>query len=388
MESWKSPLVLSDLVLSGLRGLALLLAAAMGAPALDLSKVPASDWIQIFNKKDLEGWVKKISGQTVGQDPYDTWYVKDSVLWVDYKNYTGDFNQRFGHLAWQKRKFSYYLMRAEYQFCGTQATGGPDWGKENNGLLYHSQSMESMSLNQDFPASVEFQLLGEHNNQNNDGTTANVCGVGATMIIDGVRGDYWCRKAKPHNIIGQPWVKVEGLVLGDSISRHIVEGDTVLKYTSLIAKADGKPLKDGYISIQSETAPTKFKSIEVLDLEGCMDPKAANYRAYFLKSNPSRCSGTTRAVAAPSAAGFDLSAFPGGLRLFLPEGGGIRYRLEMIDLKGNTTVTWASGKEAMLSTRGLAPGVYGLRITGKMNGGNQEYHLKFALADSYSGALK
>jgi len=28
-------------------------------------------------------------------------------LWVDYKNYTGQFNNRFGHMAYQKRKFSY-----------------------------------------------------------------------------------------------------------------------------------------------------------------------------------------------------------------------------------------------------------------------------------------
>jgi hypothetical protein len=46
---------------------------------------------------------------------------------------------------------------------------------------------------------------------------------------------------------------------------------------------------DGYITIQAESAPTKFKTIEILDLEGCKDPKATNYRDYFVKSNPSEC---------------------------------------------------------------------------------------------------
>ena len=54
-------------------------------------------------------------------------------------------------------------------------------------------------------------------------------------------------------------------------------------------KVDGTPLTGGYISIQAETAPIDFRKIELLDLEGCMDPKASNYKSYFVKSNPARC---------------------------------------------------------------------------------------------------
>ena len=50
------------------------------------------------------------------------------------------------------------------------------------------------------------------------------------------------------------------------------------------------PLTGGFITIQAETAEIDFRKIEVLDLEGCMDPQARNYRAYFVKSDPSRCS--------------------------------------------------------------------------------------------------
>ena len=363
---------------SCLRGICLLLAAAVAAPALDLTSVPGSDWIQLFNKKNLDnGWVKKISGQAVGSDPYHTWYVKDSLLWVDYAGYTGDFADRFGHMAYEKRRFSHFLMRAVYRFWGTQAAGGPDWAKENNGLMYHSQSMESMGLSQSFPDCVEFQLLGERNNQNSDGTTGNVCGIGATFIIDGVRGEHWCRKAKPHNVIGQPWVTVEGLILGDSVSRHIVEGDTVLKYTGLIAKKDGKPLKDGYLAIQGETAPIQFKSIEVLDLEGCMDSRFANYRSYFIKSNPSLCAGTVRTADGPlsgSLVGIAIASLPGEQRLNLPEGAD-GCRLQVTDLQGKVHLTREAehGGEIRMPTAGLRAGIYFLRVSD----GRSVRHFKF-----------
>jgi hypothetical protein len=339
------------------------LALAQGTHALDLGKVPASDWIQMFNKKDLDGWVKKVSGTTVGQDPYDTWYVKDSLLWVDYKNYTGPFAERFGHLGYQKRKFSYYLIRAVYQFWGNQATGAPEWAYQNNGLMYHSQSMETMGLKQSFPDCVEFQLLGEHNKQNKDGTTGNVCGVGATFIIDGKRDEYWCKTANPHNIIGLPWVTVEGLILGDSISRHIVEGDTVLTYTQLLAKKDNKPLKEGYIAIQAESTPTKFKTIEILDLEGCTDPKFANYRSYYVKSKPSSCAGTVSARLRPLPAGLALESVRGQVTLKLPATGA--WRAELADLSGHARMgaSIASGGGLRIPTASLRPGLYFLSVT-------------------------
>jgi hypothetical protein len=81
----------------------------------------------------------------------------------------------------------------------------------------------------------------------------------------------------------------------------MVEGETVLEYTKPqlgganvspvdpAIKVDGTPLTGGYISLQAETAPIDFRKVELLNLEGCMDPKAANYRSYFVKANPKMC---------------------------------------------------------------------------------------------------
>jgi len=48
-------------------------------------------------------------------------------------------------------------------------------------------------------------------------------------------------------------------------------------------------LKGGTISLQSESHPVEFKNIEILNLEGCMDPKANNYKSYYIKSKPEDC---------------------------------------------------------------------------------------------------
>jgi len=52
---------------------------------------------------------------------------------------------------------------------------------------------------------------------------------------------------------------------------------------------DGQLISRGTISLQSESHPIEFRKIEILNLEGCMDPKATNYKDYFVKSDPKTC---------------------------------------------------------------------------------------------------
>lgn len=48
-------------------------------------------------------------------------------------------------------------------------------------------------------------------------------------------------------------------------------------------------LKEGYISLQSESHPVDFRKVEILNLVGCMDPKALNFRDYYMKADNSTC---------------------------------------------------------------------------------------------------
>ena len=48
-------------------------------------------------------------------------------------------------------------------------------------------------------------------------------------------------------------------------------------------------LQEGYIALQSEGHPIEFRKVELLNLAGCTDPKASNYKSYFVKSDNARC---------------------------------------------------------------------------------------------------
>jgi hypothetical protein len=54
-------------------------------------------------------------------------------------------------------------------------------------------------------------------------------------------------------------------------------------------KQDGTMLTEGHIALQSESHPIQFRSVEVLNLEGCTDPDAINYKSYYVEPNDAMC---------------------------------------------------------------------------------------------------
>jgi hypothetical protein len=165
--------------------------------------------------------------------------------------------------------------------------------------MLHSQSAETMGLQQDFPISLEMQLLGGLGKGRRP--TANLCTPGTNVYFGDTLITRHCTNSTSPTYDGDQWVRVEALVLGDSIIKHIVNGDTVLTYrkpqmgggsannTRPGILQEGKPLTEGYIALQAETAPIDFRKVELLDLAGCMDPRARNYKRYFVKSTPAAC---------------------------------------------------------------------------------------------------
>jgi hypothetical protein len=222
------------------------------------------------------------------------------LLKVRYDKWTA-FNGEFGHIFY-KKPFNYYLVAAEYRFNGVQVTGaGPAlaWALRNNGIMIDGQSAQSMGLNQDFPISLEVQLLGGLGK--GPRSTANLCTPGTNVHFGDSLITRHCINSTSKTYDGDQWVRVEAIVKGDELIQHIVDGQVVLEYTKPqmgggavapvdpAVKIDGTPLTGGYISLQAETAPADFRKVELLNLEGCMDPKASNYKTYFVKSNPAAC---------------------------------------------------------------------------------------------------
>ncbi len=257
----------------------------------------ASDWQQLFNGRDLTGWTPKITGYPLGENFGNTFRVENGLMKVAYDKYD-NFNSRFGHIFYNQ-KFSYYIIAVEYRFVGAQATGGPGWALRNSGVMIHCQEPATMGKDQDFPISIEVQLLG--GSGEGERTTANLCTPGTNVVMDGKLFTPHCLISKSKTYHGDQWVRVETMVLGAGVVRHIVEGKTVLSYEMPqigggnvsnhwpLAKVDGKLLDEGYISLQSESHPIEFRKVELLNLLGCMDAKAKNYKKYFVKAENSTC---------------------------------------------------------------------------------------------------
>ncbi len=253
-------------------------------------------WEELFNGQDLSGWTANFNNELVGVNYKNTFRVEGGLLRASYTEWDS-FNNKFGHLFHEK-SFSYYKIKSQYRFVGKQPEGGEEWAYKNNGLMLHCQSPESMTYAQAFPMSLEFQLLG--GNGQDERTNGNLCTPGCDVIIDGKFVEEHCISADSPTYHGEQWVTAEAVVLGDSIIHHILNGDTVISYSNptiggwcpdldTTTFITGTPLKEGLISVQAESHPTDFKNISVLDLCGCMDPKAKNFKSYFIKSDNSKC---------------------------------------------------------------------------------------------------
>lgn len=220
-------------------------------------------WVSIFNGENLDGWDIKISGYELNDNYGNTFRVEDGKLVVSYDEYE-EFGDRFGHIYYNQA-YSHYKLRLEYRFVGEQVQGGAGWALRNNGVMFHSQSAESIQLNQDFPTSIEAQLLGGLGE--GERSTGNVCTPGTNVEIDGVRILDHCINSSSATYHGDQWVRFEMVVFGDSLVHHIIEGDTVFTYGNLRLEESGLPLNKGYIALQAESHPTEFRNIEVLELK-------------------------------------------------------------------------------------------------------------------------
>jgi len=275
------------------------LSAATSSFAADAAwrAAPKEEWLKLFNGRDLTGWVPKIRGYAAGDNFGRTFRVENGVLAVGYEAYE-EFSDRFGHLFYEK-PYSHYVLVAEYRFVGHQAKNAPQWALRNSGFMIHGQPLSSMGKDQDFPISIEVQLLG------GDGTTprttANLCTPGTNVVMKGQLVTEHCISSTSKTFAGDQWVTLEIEVHGDGQIVHRVNGETVLTYEkSQIGggavsafdpayKVDGRLLTEGTISVQSESHPVEFRKVELLNLVGCMDKKSKKYRPWIEKSDPAAC---------------------------------------------------------------------------------------------------
>jgi hypothetical protein len=262
------------------------------------SNADREEWVSLFNGKNLDGWIIKVRRHEVGVNYANTFRVNDGMLQVRYDQYSA-FNEQFGHLFY-KEPFSYYRLRVEYRFVGEQATGGPDWARRNSGIMLHSQDPRTMPAAQDFPISIEFQFLGGLSN-GAARTTGNMCSPGTNIVLAGKLETRHCINSTSETYDGDQWVVAEAVVLGDTKVTHLINGKVVIEYSEPqigggavsghdpAEKQDGKRHTEGYIALQGESHPIDFRRVELLNLKGCMNPAAPNYKRYYVQSDPAAC---------------------------------------------------------------------------------------------------
>jgi len=257
--------------------LALALLFFIGCQQKDKTNKPPSSgggetWIQLFNGRNLDDWQVKIRGHSLGDNFNNTFRVTDGVMQVNYDEYDS-FNTSYGHIFY-KKPYSNYKLRLEYRFIGEQVEGGAGWAEKNSGVMIHSQSPESMAVDQDFPVSIEVQLLGGVD-ENEERPTGNLCTPGTHVVMDNQLIEKHCIESSSKTYYGDEWISLEILVLNDSLITHTIDGEMVLSYgkpiiggayNTLLAK-EGQRLESGYISLQSESHPIEFRKIELLELE-------------------------------------------------------------------------------------------------------------------------
>lgn len=253
-----------------MKSLALLLAGLSIASA-------ESPWIPLFNGKDLSGWTPKIRHHPLGENYANTFSVEDGILKASYAGYE-NFNEKFGHL-YTDIAYSRYILRMEYRFAGKKMADAPGYVNLNSGVMIHSQSPQSMTLDQAFPVSIEFQFLADEGK--GPRATGNICTPGTHIEMDNkLITDHIIGSSAP-TFPADEWVKIEVEVRGAEEIIHRVNGKEVLRYqksqldpegrvesaAALIAAGAPKSLSYGHIALQAEGQPVWFRNIEIKSLE-------------------------------------------------------------------------------------------------------------------------
>ena len=251
-------------------------AALAAALLLPLSAHGAeSEWQSLFNGRDLTGWTIKIAKRPLGENYLDTFRVEDGILKVNYDKWQA-FDRHFGHL-YSNQPYSNYILRLEYRIAGTAPADAPHWAKLNSGVMVHSQSPLSMALDQEFPASMEFQFLSAGATAGKQ--TGNVCTPGTNLEMKGkLLEDHIIDSSSKLFPVGE-WVNVEVEVRGNQEVIHRVNGVEVLRYQHpqldpkdesaqrLLAAGAPLQLSFGHIALQAESQPIWFRNIKIKQLD-------------------------------------------------------------------------------------------------------------------------
>lgn len=232
-------------------------------------------WQTLFNGKDLDDWIVKIHHHEVGDNYANTFRVHNGSIQVNYDQYD-KFEERYGHLFY-KEPFSSYHLKFQYRFTDQWMEDAPSYTYRNSGVMFHSQAPNSILKEQDWPISIEYQMLADAGD-GNPRPTGNMCSPGTEVFYNGEMDPRHCINSSSATYPWDEWVNAE-LIVSDTLVTHKVNGEIVLEYTKPqigggVAngfdpeiKQDGKLLTQGYIGLQAEGQGVEFREIKIKKLQ-------------------------------------------------------------------------------------------------------------------------
>jgi hypothetical protein len=245
-------------------------ASAQGAGASN-----QSEWLPLFNGKNLAGWTIKIAGHPLNENFADTFRVEEGIIKVSYDRY-GKFEKRFGHL-YTNQPYSSYILRLDYRITGDAIADAPPWAKLNSGVMIHSQSPLSMELGQAWPASLEMQFLAVGTSAGRQ--TGNAVTPGTNLVLNGELVTEHITDSAAELYPPDDWVTAEIEVHGNEEVVHRINGVEVLRYQHpqldpkeasaqrLLATGASLQLAFGHIALQAEGQPVWFRNIKIRQLD-------------------------------------------------------------------------------------------------------------------------
>ena len=287
-------------------------------------------WTRLFNGADLADWDIKIKGQPLHSDTLNTIRVAPCVndtgkcLEMNYANYQNWNDSPWTHLGYKVRPYSYYYLRAKYQILGlqNQVPNRPSYSFEQCAILLHSQAISTMTQNQDFALAIEDQIYGP-DYQGTQGTS-NLCldGMAFQDSPTGPLNHNHCINSSPNTRVAPPaWTTISALVMADSIIRFYVADQLVKTFYKPVQLNEGSihngtvsivnntPVTGGFIALQGEGASFRFKTLELVNLQGCMNPNSPNYKSYYVKNDTAACNTTAvQEVTPPLSKRFSFNA--------------------------------------------------------------------------------
>jgi len=256
------------LILSLRAGISLLTAAPATMPS-------GEGWFALFNGKNLDGWTVKAAQHPIAVNHLDVFRVEDGIIKVSYDKYK-EFDQQFAHL-YTNSPYSRYVLRLEYLHTGTPMADAPEWAGYNSGVMIHSQSPLSMTVEQLWPASLEFQFLAIGTKAGRQ--TGNACTPGTNLVLKGELTTAHIIDSSAKLYPQDEWVTIEVEVHGNDEVIHRVNGAEVLRYEHpqldpndpdaqrLLAAGQPLQISFGHIALQAEGHPVWFRNIMLRPLE-------------------------------------------------------------------------------------------------------------------------